>query len=45
MKENEKPTPYGFRHDSNQGQKEHKEERETNFLRIKTYFLSMAKRI
>ena len=43
IKENEKPIPYGLRLDSIQWQKEHKEEGETNSLRIKTYFQSIAK--
>ena len=40
--ENEKPIPYGLRLDSIQWQKELKEERETNSLRIKACFQSMA---
>ena len=43
VKENKKPTPCGLRLSSIQRQKELNEERETNYLRIKTYFQSMAK--
>ena len=43
MKENEKPIPHGLRLASIQWQKEVKEERKTNSLRIKTCFQSMAK--
>ena len=43
MKENEKPIPYGLRRDSIQWPKQLKEESETNSLRIKTCFQSMAK--
>ena len=43
-KENEKPIPYGLRLDSVQWRKEHKDERETNSLRINISFHSMDKR-
>ena len=43
MKENEKSIPYKLRLTSFQMQKDVKEERETNSLRIKTLFQSMAK--
>ena len=42
INEIEKPIPYGLRLDSMQLQKELTEERETNSLRVKTYFQSMA---
>ena len=42
MEEKEKPIPYGLRLNSIQWQKEHKEKRETNALRTKTYFQSMT---
>ena len=42
MKENEKPIPYALRLDPIQWPKELKEERETNYLRIKTCFQSLA---
>ena len=43
MEENEKPIAFVLRLESLKGQKELKEERETNSLRIKTCFQSMAK--
>ena len=43
IKKKEKPIPYGLRLDSIGWQKELKEEREINSLRIKTCFQSMAK--
>ena len=42
MKENEKPVPYVLRLDSNNWQKELKRQRETNCLKIKTCFESLA---
>ena len=43
QKVNEQPFSFGLRLDSIQWQKEFKEKRETNSLRIKTCFQSMAK--
>ena len=44
IRKKEKLIPYGLRLDSIRWQKELKEERETNFLKIKTCFQSLAKR-